>query len=349
MEITVKNSQLAALLDRVIAHNIDVGNTTNAIEDYIAINLVSSPGQGKTAMVKAAAARAGVPCKTVVLFDRDLPEVSGIYMPDAETKTTVRFKPEDMPTAPNGVYFIDEMTQAAMSLQCAASRQVYDRQIGEHHIPAGTTIIMAGNRTSDKAGATAMPTHLKNRVIHLFLQADVDAWQEWAAANGIHGAIRTCIKFRPGLLSDFQKDQYAFCTPRSWNTANNVLKLGLEPDLEHVMLSGAIGQGAAAELIGVVKMWRKLVPAEAILADPEGVALPDREDRAYPSIMYATMVALGQRVAKKQMGELFAYLNRVPVEFAAVCVRDIGIRFDRKIEHAAYIDWAIKNKSVVLA
>ena len=44
----------------------------------------------------------------------------------------------------------------------------------------GWAIIAAGNRDSDRAVTTRMPTPLRNRFVHLEFEVDVQEWSEWA-------------------------------------------------------------------------------------------------------------------------------------------------------------------------
>ena len=54
----------------------------------------------------------------------------------------------------------------------------------------------AGNRDSDRAPTTRMPTPLRNRFVHIDFEVDVQEWCEWAIKTGIRPEVIAFIRFR---------------------------------------------------------------------------------------------------------------------------------------------------------
>ena len=79
------------------------------------------------------------------------------------------------------------------------------RKVGEYTLPDGWAIIAAGNRDSDRAVTTRMPTPLRNRFVHLEFEVDVQEWSEWAIQAGIRPEVISFLRFRPELLSAFDR------------------------------------------------------------------------------------------------------------------------------------------------
>jgi MoxR-like ATPase len=80
------------------------------------------------------------------------------------------------------VLFIDELNIASQEIQKAFYSLILDKRIGEYHLPVGSIIIGAGNRTQhDAALARQMPSALVNRMVHVHLKASAREWLAWAA------------------------------------------------------------------------------------------------------------------------------------------------------------------------
>ena len=60
-----------------------------------------------------------------------------------------------------------------MSEHCSAGSQT-NAALGPHHLPDGWVVVAAGNRMSDRAGTNQMPSHLKDRMMFLEIEADLD-------------------------------------------------------------------------------------------------------------------------------------------------------------------------------
>src|SRR6516225_4363107 len=80
-----------------------------------------------------------------------------------------------------------------------------DRRLGEYTLPGGWAIVAAGNRDSDRAATTRMPTPLRNRFVHIDFEVDVQEWSEWAIKANVGPEVIAFIRFRPELLSAFDR------------------------------------------------------------------------------------------------------------------------------------------------
>ncbi len=107
---------------------------------------------------------------------------------------------------------LDELNAAPAMVQASCYQLVLDRKLGEYTLPDGWAIIAAGNRDSDRAATTRMPTPLRNRFVHLDFEADLQEWSEWAIQANVRPEIIAFLRFRPELLSQFDRDQKAFPT-----------------------------------------------------------------------------------------------------------------------------------------
>jgi hypothetical protein len=60
------------------------------------------------------------------------------------------------------------------------------------------------------------------------------------------------IRFRPQLLSAFDRDANAFPSPRSWEFVSRILDSGPDPSVEHEMFAGTVGTGGGHGILRIL-------------------------------------------------------------------------------------------------
>ena len=198
---------------------------------------------------------------------------------------------------------------------------VLDRRLGEYELPPGWAVVAAGNREQDRAVSHRMPSALANRFVHIDFQVDPDQWLAWAATAGISRQVRAFIRFRPGLLHDFNPKQEtrAFPSPRSWEFVSGLMKSKPDPDLISELVAGAVGKGAAAEFTGFLDLWHKLPAVNDILDDPEGVKIPEN-----PAVLFALSEMMGAAMTLDNIALVMTWGKRLPPEFSVLLMREAG-------------------------
>ena len=251
--------------------------------------------------------------------------------------------PEFLPQDGSGILFLDELNAAPAMVQASCYQLVLDRKLGEYTLPAGWAIIAAGNRDSDRAVTTRMPTPLRNRFVHLEFEVDMQEWSEWAIQAGVRPEVIAFLRFRAELLNAFDRDANAFPSPRSWEFVSRILESRQpEPSIEHEFFAGAVGSGAATEFSAFLRMFRELPNIDAILVNPHKEPVPENA-----AAQYAVASALAHRASDTNFDRICVYLDRMPTEFSVLCVRDASLR-EPAIRHTAgYTKWAIQNHHVL--
>src|SRR5215472_14800209 len=226
------------------------------------------PGIGKSAVVRQLAVGLAVPLQDVRALLLDPVDLRGLPFlgSDGRSKWAT---PEFLPQDGTGILFLDELNAAPVMVQASCYQLVLDRKLGEYTLPDGWAIVAAGNRDSDRAATNRMPTPLRNRFVHLEFEVDLQEWCEWAIQNGIRPEVIAFLRFRPELLSAFDRDQNAFPSPRSWEFVSRILASSPDKAIEHELFAAAVGQGAATELSGFLRMFRELPNIDAILMNPQ--------------------------------------------------------------------------------
>ena len=304
--------------------------------------LWGAPGIGKSAVVAQVAAKAGLELQDVRALLLDPVDLRGLPFVAADGRSrwaTPGFLPAE---GTSGILFFDELNAAPAMVQASLYQLVLDRKLGEYRLPDGWTIIAAGNREGDRAVTTRMPTPLRNRFVHIDFDVDAEDWSQWAIQSGICPEVIAFIRFRPALLSAFDRDATAFPSPRSWEFVSRILSTDPDPAVEYELIAGAVGTGAATEFTGFLRMFRDLPNIDAILLNPAAEAVPES-----PAAQYAVASALALRASDTNFDRIYAYLMRMPVEFRILCVRDASLR-DPSIKYTtAYVKWAVENHHVL--
>ncbi len=302
------------------------------------------PGSGKSAVVRQLAETLKVPLQDVRALLLDPVDLRGLPFlgSDGRSKWAT---PEFLPQDGSGILFLDELNAAPAMVQASCYQLVLDRKLGEYALPEAWAIIAAGNRESDRAITTRMPTPLRNRFVHLEFDVDVQEWCEWAIQAGIRPEVIAFLRFRPDLLLAFDRDATAFPSPRSWEFVSRILN-SLDSHsnavIEHEVIAGAVGTGAATEFSGFLRMFRELPNIDAILLNPLQEPVPDNA-----AAQYAVATALARCACDTNFDRICLYLNRMATEFRVLCVRDATLRQPAIRCTAGYVKFAVENHHAI--
>ncbi len=300
-----------------------------------------APGIGKSDVVRQVAKAKNVPLKDIRALLLDPVDLRGLpfLSPDKQAKWAT---PDFLPRDGEGILFLDELNSAAAMVQASCYQLVLDRKLGEYSLPDGWAIVAAGNRESDRGVTTRMPTPLRNRFTHLQFEVDMQEWCEWAIRTSIRPEVIAFIRFRPDLLSVFDRDANAFPSPRSWAFVSKILKSTPAPGVEHELIAGTVGDGAATEFSAFLATFRNLPNIDAILMNPQQEPVPENA-----AAQFAVAGALSHCATDINFDRICTYLDRMPTEFSVMCVRDASLRQPDVRHTPAYTKWAVANHHVL--
>ena len=182
-----------------------------------------APGIGKSAIVEQFAENVGLPC--VSLLGSQLAPEDIIGIPQIRGNTSEFLPPKMIARDEPYILFLDELNACSQEVQKAFYSLIYERRVGEYHLPEGSIVVGAGNRAQDAAIVKTMSSALINRMFHVQLKPDPDQWLTWAYENGIHPWVAQYITQRPDhLFAEPPKTEEPFSTPRSWHMFSDALK-----------------------------------------------------------------------------------------------------------------------------
>jgi len=305
-----------------------------------------SPGGGKTTIVHQLAEELGVPC-----IERHMPtmlvEDFGILFPNGDNPDVLQYKlPDWFPVkgkAPDkGILLFDDRNQANADLQKVLANICQARNLHGVPLPDGWMVVSTGNRQADRAGANRVLSHLRNRETVLEYETHLDDWTSWAIENGVKPEVVSFIRFRPALLHDFdpQRDQNA--TPRSWVEGVSDVLGAVPAEAEFECFKGAVGEGAAAEFVGFLRIFRKLPNPDAILLNPKTADVPTD-----PATLYALSGSLAERATNNNFDRVIQYTDRMPPEFGVLAVSYACRRDPNLATTGAFTQWAINHQDVL--
>ena len=203
-------------------------------------------------------------------------------------------------------------------------------------------IVASGNRQQDRAGANRLLTHLGNRITLVEFESHLDDWTGWAVEHDVRPEVISFLRFRPNLLNDFDPNRVTNPTQRAWVEGVSAV-LGVVPaDAEYECFSGAVGEGAAAEFVGFLRIFRRLPNPDAVLLNPDKAEVPTD-----PATCYALVGALAARATEANLDRFVTYLTRMSGDFSALGM-SIACRRDPHLTNtAAFTRWAVDHQDVL--
>lgn len=186
---------------------------------------------------------------------------------EIQRTSTVR---DDMGNTYDGaVILLDELPNAAPSVQAGSYQLVLDGALGEYYVPDNVVVMAAGNRETDKGATFKMPTPLQNRFTHIEMAVNFEDFQTYALTCGFHEAV-------VGYLSAFKHELFqfeatsasrGFPTPRSWEAVSDILRgdPNLPEMVQLALVGGAVGDGIAVKFLEYRKNAANLPSSSDVL------------------------------------------------------------------------------------
>lgn len=303
-----------------------------------------APGVGKSDIVAQVAKELGmnlIITHPVVSDPTDFKGLPGIvegqaeFLPYGDLRKLLE---ADKPT----ICFLDDLGQAPAAVQAAAMQLILARRVNGHVVSDKVVFLAATNRREDRAGVTGILEPVKSRFATILaLEPSVDEWVEWALSNDMPTELIAWVRFRPNLLwaPNPTADIVNSPCPRTIAFAGKLINAGIT-DME--TLAGSIGEGAAAELVGFLRICNELPDIDEILLNPTQAPVPQN-----PAALYAVASALSRKASMDNAKAFFTYVDRLPKEFAVFSIRDAVAQTKTLCNTRPYIEWTAKNQNIL--
>jgi len=304
------------------------------------------PGGGKTTIVQDVANDMGLHyiemhLPTMLVEDFGIPVIDGpaltYKIPDWYPAKGSRHD-----DGRGGVLCFDDRNQAGSDIQKVLANICQARTLHGVPMAAGWSVVSTGNRMADRAGANRVLSHLRNRETVIELETHLDDSTQWMIDNGVRPEVIAFLRFRTGLLHEFDPQRDSNPTPRSWVEGVSAILGAVPAEAEYECFKGAVGEGAAAEFVGFLRIFRKLPNPDAILLNPDSADVPSD-----PATLYALSGSLATRASGANLDRLCTYLKRVPPEFSVLTMSHACRRDPSLASTQAFTSWAVANQSVL--
>jgi len=296
------------------------------------------PGIGKSALVLEASELLDIPSVTLLgtqIAPEDLIGVPRIRSLDSGAHVTEFCPPRAILRDAPFLLFIDELNSAVPDVQKAFYSLILDRRLGDYVLPPGSRVVGAGNRVEDRALVRPMATALANRMIHVALSPDPEAWLTWGAQAGVHPLVLSFIRARPDRLFELPPTDStpAYPTPRAWHMLSDAIE-SLSDHLWPAAAAGSVGDRAGAEWSAFAKRALEAPSLEAVAA---GTASVPRDPELIYFLGASSLARLGSNEAAdgELAGKVVTALGGVSKEVAVWVVDAAMARAARKKTPAA--------------
>lgn len=312
------------------------------------VYLQGPPGGGKTSVVKQVTKELGIGmafihAPTANSEDIGCPSIMG-------EDDWLRWKLTDqLPFEGNddfpdhGIIVVDELPQAAKDVQNVIGNLLLERNVHGRKIKDGWSFLATGNRASDRAGANRLLSHVLGRLTVIDFETDLNDFCAWGIDTGkIVPEVLSFVRFKPGMLHDFDAQRDQNPTPRGWEKVSKYTGK-ISADSEYEFFKGVVGEGAAAEYTGFLKIFRKLPNPDIVLMNPDKHEVPTE-----PSVCYALCGALAARSSADNFDNVLTFVRRMSPEFTVLTVLDATRRDPNIQDTKAFLGWAATDGAKIL-
>ena len=310
----------------------------NASVKSMPIMIHSSPGCGKSSIVRSCAESLGIDFIDVRLSQIEPCDIKGLPVPNKEEHTMDWFVNGMWPRDPKskGILFLDELSAADRSIAVAAYELILDRRLGKlYSLPEGWMIIGAGNMAGDHAVAAPMSSALANRFLHVELDPDWENWISWGISHNIHPSVMGYIRFRPDALftMEGQTLDRGWPSPRSWERVSQMCYVIKDDDVLSKVVYGLIGQAVGVEFMEFKKMSAEFDNILETMLDPKSeIKIPkeaDRKNAMVSAMVYHLWRGKDEKEEKQRIYGFFRIAMELDAAFSAVAIQSGYVGNDR--------------------
>lgn len=326
--------------------------------------LQGEPGIGKSSLLESIAEDLGYDYAYIDVPNMDLGDIA---MPviDHDTKTT-RYYPNARFKVHQGkpvVIMLDEFTKGAEPVKNMLHPMLEkaNPRLGDITLDKRSPIFLTGNLSTDGVGDN-LKAHSRNRIVPVVIsKPTAEEWIEWGANKGIEAEVLAWVYQFPQVLASYRdgnqsenpyiynpkKPQAAFVSPRSLETASNIIRSRKHLDADTVIsaLTGAIGESGARDMQAYIEFADQLPTWEATIKEPKTAPVPTSAG-ACAIVVFGAIA----RITKDSITPFMEYLERFESEWQAVFAINIAktpskqaIAFSCK----AFANWVAKNQDLL--
>ena len=344
----------------------------------IFVHLLSSPGIGKSDVVKYAVREAIANALNKPGFVISMPpaltslescDVRGFTVPVKGEDGRMYTKSTISPLMPapelgaDGIVFLDEYRQGSPDVVKPTSPFVLDGEIGEDKLSDGWAVWAASNFMEDRAGTFKPPMHIVNRELSINLEFNGEDWEKYILKNKpkVHPLFLAYNRFAPGEISQpVPKQADPFCTPRSytrcaellWDLTGGHVDEALSDRESSIgavameLASGMIGKAQAGSMLAFTRVAADLPTWASVQADPKAAAAKLPAGRL--DIVHASLMMVMYNVDHDTVEPVFEFVENMPKEFQTATIKQMLDKLGGSaLNHPRFRAWIKENPALV--
>jgi hypothetical protein len=243
--------------------------------------------------------------------------------------------------------FLDEIAKAPAYIKNVLAPIIYERRVGNYHMPEGSVVFCATNLAVEGLG-DSIQAHLRNRLVFVKMRKPTAAeWVNYAVDKGVNASVIAFVNSYAQVMDSFldyekggkhegkQQDKdngfifnprsmaLAYATPRSLVAAGDVLDAGdgvLDDDTLEAALIGTIGATTAEALSSFVRFGRDICSLERVLKDPATAPISDN-----PTAQLVQVFQFVSRVDTREDAEkVVEYVLRMRTEMQSIFANSVA-------------------------
>lgn len=291
----------------------------------LGLMLWGPPGIGKTSIVSEAAREAGVGIKSVIAHLYQPVDVLGLpylvkgrceYAPPAVF-------PDPKRDGERGIFFIDELPGCVPAMQSAWGIIILERSTRHFTFPSGWQVICAGNRETDRAGASRLISALESRLLHIEVEPSTDEFLQYGLSRRLHPAVLAFLEERRDLLLAFdpRSRERSFPCPRAWERVSEALSLSLPDEITREMVRGLVGSGAATEFLAFLRVHRELPTLAEVLSGEVELTRWEKRPDVLRAVLYSVLHYVSESTEEARFAEAARVALNTPDEWAVLLLK----------------------------
>lgn len=243
--------------------------------------------------------------------------------------------------------FLDEIAKAPQFIKNVLAPIIYERRVGNYHMPEGSVVFCATNLAVEGLG-DSIQAHLRNRLVFVKMRKPTAAeWVNYAVDKGVNASVIAFVNSYAQVMDSFldyekggkhegkQQDKdngfifnprsmaLAYATPRSLVAAGDILDAGdgvLDDDTLEAALIGTIGATTAEALSSFVRFGRDICSLERVLKDPATAPISDN-----PTAQLVQVFQFVSRVDTREDAEkIVEYVLRMRTEMQSIFANSVA-------------------------
>lgn len=242
---------------------------------------------------------------------------------------------------------LDEIAKARQFIKDVLAPIIYERRIGQYHMPEGSIVFGCTNLSLEGLG-DSLQAHLRNRLIPVRMAKPTkDEWVAWAAGASIAPEVIAAAHMFPLIFETFtdymagganagkaqnKENPYIFdpkngsqegwVTPRSLHAASDVVKQADKFD-EEVLTAGldaAVGAPFATQMMSFIRFGQQLPPLQRVYDEPDTCPVPSN-----PTAQLVQVFQFVSQVKDKDQAEAVSvYTKRMRNEMQSLFVHTVA-------------------------